>query len=156
LKTPTIARVGMRCMITIDNGNEHDGTITQMFDDACVVRLDEPRDTSEGDAAAVAVSEWADVHLIEVRPDPAQVTSGVTATAPVKCIVRPGMRVEIPTGDGNDDRAGTVIAALPDCVVVKLDVQMEYGGSWHCAVDWNLVKMLDLAPAIVEGGNHHE
>lgn len=66
----TIARVGSRVLIDVDNGNEHTGDVCQMFADTCVVRLDEPRDTSEGDAANVACVHWDNVRLIEVEPAP--------------------------------------------------------------------------------------
>jgi hypothetical protein len=62
------------------------------------------------------------------------------------------MRVEIPIGNGNEDRQGTVVAALPQCCVVKLDKESEYGGSWHAADDWNVVRVLNLAPEAEAGG----
>lgn len=76
-----IARIGMRVDIpSLDNHGPHAGTIVAMFDDACIVRLDEPRDTSDGDAPNVAALEWDRVNLTGVLPDlePAGVPSART------------------------------------------------------------------------------
>lgn len=146
---PTIARIGMRVITrSLDNGNDYLGTICQMFEDCCVVRLDNPRDDSEGDAPNVAAVTWDNVDLVDVQPDPTEVTpaSGAPAVAPLTAGVCPGMRVRIPIGDGNDDREGAVVAALPECCVVRLDEKVRYAGR-HAAADWSLVTVLNLSPA---------
>jgi len=55
------------------------------------------------------------------------------------------MRVEIPIGDGNNDKPGVVIAALQDCCVVRLDDEPKCSGR-HAAADWSFVRPLDLGP----------
>ncbi len=150
--TLVVARIGMRCQITLDNGCEYVGAIVQMFDDTCVVRLDEPRDTSDGDAPNVACVEWSEVQLVEVRPDAAQVTEKTmpsgTVSERVNLLVRPGLRVEIDIGDGDSDKNATVIAAMPECCVVRLDKPLKYGGSHHAAADWRNVRVVELAPEL--------
>lgn len=146
-----VARVGMRCELPIlHSWGPHPGVIIAMFPDSCVVRLDQETVTSDEDRTHVVAVPWHCVSLIDIKPDleerPTRRASRPATPSPAKCVVRAGMRVSIPTGDGNDDRAGTVAYALPECCVVKLDEKAEYAGHYS-ASDWSLVTPLDLGPA---------
>jgi hypothetical protein len=149
-----IAVIGMEVECTLGGFGPHYGTIIHIEPDACIVRLDEPRDDleeHEEESRTVIALQWKDVLLTNVRPAQAQAPESSESKPPITSIPI-GARVEINVNDGNQDRPGTLIYAHPECGVVKLDEMTKDGNSFHTAADWDQIYPLEKGPFATEVG----
>jgi hypothetical protein len=149
-RVPSLARPGMA--VSILNQSQGYGVVVEVLDEWCIVR------NADGEQIAV---RWAEVELTGVQPDPAfircpadeqRATAQPTPTESEdgpKIIIPIGARVAIQTGE--EDRLGTVVAALEQCCVVRLD-DSEDESSVHAAADWAFIRPLNMGG---EGAANH-